>query len=439
MRCDLENNLLQAVRRGLVEGLELHGKAATRHGQVLHARGHGFRQRASGGLALVRQPPGQRHVGLVRSRHLLLQRLRIGGQFEFTKPEFQRRRKLRQFGGLYPELAAGRVQGFRARFDRAQGLGVELDPGSVVAQLAGRFADLRLGRIEHLDDGPQYRIVFGQLAQLRRDRRQPAKHGPFGLGQCLDRGLRPGEQAGAVRKARVLRRQGVPFALARRQALQFRHLVLQVGALRLALRILLGSLNSQRLEPLPGAPGRTGFAPQPLDACMPVEQRALRGRPHERLVRVLAMDVDEELAHLAQLRKRRPAAVHEGPRAPGPVDHAAHEEHAGVAGEFVFFEIARQFAAGDDVELGGQFRPLGRLPHHPGVGPPAHQQFEGVDEDGLAGAGLAGQYREAPVKFKLDRVDDDEIPDCEPVQHQRTGGALSSDSLQRSFSRSITK
>ena len=42
-------------------------------------------------------------------------------------------------------------------------------------------------------------------------------------------------------------------------------------------------------------------------------------------------------------------------------------------------------------------------------GAPAEQQADGLDEDRLAGAGLAGQDVEARVELDLDRVDDREV------------------------------
>ena len=50
-------------------------------------------------------------------------------------------------------------------------------------------------------------------------------------------------------------------------------------------------------------------------------------------------------------------------------------------------------------------------------GAAAEQQADGLDEDGLAGAGLAGQDVEAGVELDLDRVDDREVPDAQEAKH----------------------
>ena len=52
-----------------------------------------------------------------------------------------------------------------------------------------------------------------------------------------------------------------------------------------------------------------------------------------------------------------------------------------------------------------------------GVASLAEDQRERVDQDRLAGAGLAGEDGEAGVELELERVDDDEVADGKRVQH----------------------
>ena len=71
---------------------------------------------------------------------------------------------------------------------------------------------------------------------------------------------------------------------------------MKVGALHLSLREIFLRFLRHRLQPLPVAVGVAGLPRQVLRARMRIEQRALRGRPQQRLVLVLAMDVDQVLA-----------------------------------------------------------------------------------------------------------------------------------------------
>ncbi len=47
----------------------------------------------------------------------------------------------------------------------------------------------------------------------------------------------------------------------------------------------------------------------------------------------------------------------------------------------------------------------------------AQEQRERIEQDRLAGAGLAGQHRKAAGKLEVERLDDDEIADGQEPQH----------------------
>ncbi len=49
----------------------------------------------------------------------------------------------------------------------------------------------------------------------------------------------------------------------------------------------------------------------------------------------------------------------------------------------------------------------------------AEQQRERVEQDRLAGAGLAGEDGEAAVELEVERLDDDEVADRDQPQHAR--------------------
>jgi hypothetical protein len=51
------------------------------------------------------------------------------------------------------------------------------------------------------------------------------------------------------------------------------------------------------------------------------------------------------------------------------------------------------------------------LPHQRGVTAAAQRKAERVEEDGLAGAGLAGQCRQARIEADIQLVDEDDISD----------------------------
>ena len=60
---------------------------------------------------------------------------------------------------------------------------------------------------------------------------------------------------------------------------------------------------------------------------------------------------------------------------------------------------------------------LEALPHQSLIAAGAERQREGVEQDRLAGAGLAGQHREAVVELDIQRSDDHEVAQGKAAQH----------------------
>ena len=98
-------------------------------------------------------------------------------------------------------------------------------------------------------------------------------------------------------------------------------------------------------------------------------------------------------------------------------------------------------------ELGRDVGARGAFAHDIGVAALSQGQQQRVDQDRLAGAGLAGQDREARRELEFEFVDDDEVADRERDQHASDDGLTvqprECDSLgitlQCSFWRSVAK
>jgi hypothetical protein len=170
-----------------------------------------------------------------------------------------------------------------------------------------------------------------------------------------------------VRQTNVLRRQVFPLGGPRRELLQLSDLFFELDALVLALRELLLCLRGERLESPPRAIRLGGLARQILRAGVRVQQLALRRGPQQRLVQMLAVDVQQVGARVRQLRQRRRVPVDEAARAPAAIQRAPQQQRAGVSREIMLVEPGREWAARIDLELGGQLgapspRPLVRRP-----------------------------------------------------------------------------
>jgi hypothetical protein len=209
----------------------------------------------------------------------------------------------------------------------------------------------------------------------------------------------------------------VPFALAQAELFQIGNQNHQFVAFRFALREIFLRFIGHCLQPLPVAVGVAGLPRQVLRARMRIEQRALRGRPQQRLVLVLAVDVDQVLAGGFELRERGGMAVDEAARAAAAVDGAPDNQRAGIAGEIRLNQPIGQRRFVFDFKFRRQLRALGALPHQPGVGAAADQQLDRVHQHRLARAGLAGKAGEAFAELERGFLDQDQVADIERAQH----------------------
>ncbi len=78
-------------------------------------------------------------------------------------------------------------------------------------------------------------------------------------------------------------------------------------------------------------------------------------------------------------------------------------------------ELARRLG---ELEGGGDLGALRAVAHHFRAGAAAGQQLQRIDQDGLAGAGFAGEHREPGTQLQLHVVDDGEVADLQMGQHR---------------------
>src|SRR5262249_57776306 len=60
---------------------------------------------------------------------------------------------------------------------------------------------------------------------------------------------------------------------------------------------------------------------------------------------------------------------------------------------------------------------LGAVAHQSDVAAGAERQRKGIEQDGLAGPGLAGEHRQPSGKVDVEPVDEDDVTYREPGQH----------------------
>ena len=266
------------------------------------------------------------------------------------------------------------------------------------------IADLRQARGQHFGDflefGVQVLLVL-QVAVRAAQRREAAG---FIVLDREQRALRGVEQRLGMRQPRVLGVEFFPLVIARRQFVDFADLPLQ--ALAFALQAVLGG-NRMLQRLVRSAPDAPEIAQRlGLQAGVGVQQFARRVGAGEALPGVLAVDVEQLFAHGAQLRGSGRRAVDPGAAAALRIDHAAQQQAVFKREAALLqpgLEARRAFELGADIGLGRAFA------HHAGIGARAQGELHGVDQNGFARAGLAGQRREAAMQVEVQRLDDDEV------------------------------
>src|SRR5262249_44442026 len=113
------------------------------------------------------------------------------------------------------------------------------------------------------------------------------------------------------------------------------------------------------------------------------------------------MKIDERPRQLPQGRRRRQGAVDEAAAPAGGGNLASYDELTAVG------------SLKDRLDRGAVFT----RPDELGGGASAYQEPDGTDEDGLPGAGLAGEDVETWFELQLELVDDRQIADGEEAQH----------------------
>ena len=147
-----------------------------------------------------------------------------------------------------------------------------------------------------------------------------------------------------------------------------------------------------------------------------VEQLAVgRGIDQSALV-VLAVDLDQRSADRLQRLHRDRLVVDEGAGAAvGELD-AAQDHLTGIV-EAVGGENLRRRMALGDIEGRGDLALFGAVANQAGIAAPAERQRKGIEQDGFARAGLAGQHGEATGKLDIEPFDQDDVTDRQTRQH----------------------
>ena len=145
-------------------------------------------------------------------------------------------------------------------------------------------------------------------------------------------------------------------------------------------------------------------------ATVGIKQRHLAAPGEQGLVFVLAVDLDQVRGQVSQLRKGCGAAVDPGPRSTVRAQGAAQLADATIV-EFVLPEPGIRARGIDQLESGAQLRACGAVADHAAVRPQPGQEAECIDQERFAGAGFAGNDRQAGSEFHFGSAGNGEVTD----------------------------
>ena len=176
-----------------------------------------------------------------------------------------------------------------------------------------------------------------------------------------------------------------------------------------------------RLDPVKGGPRRIRHR---LQTAIGVDQRPMGRRIHQRAFVMLSVDFHEAARNGANHLRARGLVIDEGARPSIRQLDAAQDQFAiGLD-----IALARQRKRGmvfSQVEDRRHLSLRLSLAHESAIAPRAKRQGQSIEEDGLSGAGFAGENRQAACEFEIELVDQHDVADREPDEHKEAPSSQS--------------
>ncbi len=308
-------------------------------------------------------------------------------------------------------LAGQRADVEQPRFDL-------FEPRRVERQGVGRAGDAVFG-VARLDHRAVERCQgLGQQGMVGRAALDP----PRRLAQQRDGALRPAEQfvEAAQRFAGLHARlhrgplfgQASLLAVFGREAFDLLARMLEIVAVALGVRRGGARLEQRGFEARDGGPGALDRTR--LELAEGVEQRAMAARIEQAAIVVLAVDLDQQIAKLADQSRRNSSRPDEGAAAAVAFQCSADDQRfAGLGIDPLFAKDGMNRMARRKRDLGGDRRLTLAGPDETGIGAGAKRQAERVEQDRLARAGFAGEHAEPGLELELEPVDQHDVVDGE--------------------------
>ena len=150
-----------------------------------------------------------------------------------------------------------------------------------------------------------------------------------------------------------------------------------------------------------------------------VEQPPVGRGIDQRALVVLAVNLDQRRADRFQGLYADRLIVDEGAGAAVGQLHPAQDHLTGIL-KAVVAEDHRGRMALWNIEHRGDLALFDAMPDQTSIAASAQRQREGIEQDGFAGAGFAGQHRKATGKLDIEPFDQDDVTDRKTRQHAKS-------------------
>jgi len=131
----------------------------------------------------------------------------------------------------------------------------------------------------------------------------------------------------------------------------------------------------------------------------------------------LALDLDEAVAELAQQPDARRLVIDKGAAAAVRTEQPAQYDCLALAVEPGLAQNRMRRVVAADREFGRYDGLMRSGPHQPGLRPLAEREAQRIEQDRLAGPGLAGQYAKSRTQGEIETIDQNNVADGQAEQH----------------------
>ncbi len=278
-------------------------------------------------------------------------------------------------------LAAEFVQFGDLGFGFAEALRVQIQRVAIARQRVVRLTDLDFRGIEQFAYADKIRVDLGQARRFAARARGQAHEVEFAVAfEQFGQRRSALDQLAGVAQAAMGFIQRVELCRLEREAVEFGHLVFEQGNTFGV--VLLSALHQRapaRVERAPLSCQRSDQLQRLAVATIRVEQGELTGAVEQRLMLVLAVDLQQVSSQRLHLAQGRRMTIDPCPRRAFAANHAAQ-----LAGISVIELLAGQpCMRGGGIgqrEFRNQFGTLAAMPHDAGIGALASEQQERVDK-----------------------------------------------------------